>query len=258
MMLSRGVDALLLASCQPSLQGSFSVHTLNTPLVLVDRPFPLLRVNFVGTDDYEGGRLAAAHLIELGRSGLAYIGSPDLSPAADRYRGFRHALRDHDVRLREDLVLPGVSDEAEDKAGYQLMQTLLKRRTRPDGVFCHNDVIAIGAMKAAQDAGLSIPGDIAFVGSDNVNYSKYLPIPLTSIDQSTAALGEAAARLALAIVDKEVDQPRSILLPPTLVVRQSTVGDPPAKWRPASNSAASPKKRARPSKRPGRKKIALT
>jgi LacI family transcriptional regulator len=224
MMLARGVDALLLASCQSSLQGFFTVHDLNTPLVLVDRPFPQLRVSFIGTDDYTGGRLATEHLIQLGRKRLAYIGSPDISPAADRYRGFRHALRDHDVELNEALVLSSEGGEPADKAGYDLMAPLLKRRSRPDGVFCHNDVVAIGAMRAAQDAGLSIPGDIAFVGFDNVNYSKYLPIPLTSVDQSTAALGEAAAQLALAIMDKEVDKPRNILLAPTLVVRQSTVG----------------------------------
>ena len=231
MMLARGVDALLLASCQPSLQGFFTVHDLDTPLVLIDRPFPQLRVSFVGTDDYAGGKLATEHLIQLGRKRLAYIGSPDLSPAADRYRGFRHALRDHDIELNEALVLSNDGEDPADKAGYEMMSALLKRRSRPNGVFCHNDVVAIGAMRAAQDAGLSIPGDIAFVGFDNVNYSKYLPIPLTSVDQSTAALGEAAAQLALAIVDKKIDQPRNILLAPTLVVRQSTTGSTPAKSR---------------------------
>lgn len=229
MMLARGVDALLLASCQSTLQGFFSVHDLSTPLVLVDRPFPQLRANFVGTDDYAGGKLATKHLIEIGRKRLAYIGSPDISPAANRYRGFRHVLRDHDIELRHDLVLAGSGgEETADKTGYDLMTTLLMLKSRPNGVFCHNDVVAIGAMKAAQDAGFSIPGDIAFVGFDNVNYSNYLPIPLTSVDQSTAALGETAAQLALAIVDKEVDQPSNILLVPTLVVRESTVGDAPA------------------------------
>jgi LacI family transcriptional regulator len=257
MMLARGVDALLLASCQSTLQGFFAVHDLNTPLVLVDRPFPQLRANFVGTDDYAGGRLATEHLIQLGRRRLAYIGSPDLSPAADRYRGFRHALRDHDIELREDLVLSsGRGEETADKTGYDMMKVLLKRGSRPSGVFCHNDVVAIGAMKAAQDAGLSIPGDIAFVGFDNVNYSKYLPIPLTSVDQSTAALGEAAAQLALALVDKEVDQPRNILLAPTLVVRQSTVGNTPVKLKADSDRTASLAKGAAPFKKSARQKNA--
>ena len=225
MMLARGVDALLIASCQDTLEGFMSVHNQTTPFVLLDRPFPHLHANFAGTDDFAGGKLATEHLIELGRKNLAYIGSPDLSPAADRYRGFRFALRDHDLALREDLILSSPdAEESGDNAGYDMMQALLKRRPRPNGVFCHNDVVAIGAMKATLDAGLRIPEDIAFVGFDNVKYSKYLQIPLTSVDQSTDLLGQTAAQLALDLIGKRVDKPQTILLAPTLVVRKSTVG----------------------------------
>jgi LacI family transcriptional regulator len=226
MMLARGVDALLLASCQPLLQGFYSFHHQDTPFVLLDRPFPHLRANFVGSDDCAGGRLATEHLLVLGRKRLAYIGSPDLGPAADRFRGFRNALRDREVELREDLIVPGPAiEEAADAAGYEMMRKLLRLRSRPNGVFCHNDVIAIGAMKATLDAGLSIPRDIAFVGFDNVRYSKYLPIPLTSVDQRTSQLGETAAQLALDLVAKKLDKPRNILLAPKLIVRQSTIGN---------------------------------
>lgn len=225
MMLARKVDALLIASCQAKLDGFLSVHSQDTPFALLDRSFPHLRANFVGSDDCLGGRLATEHLIQLGRKRLAYIGSPDVSPAADRYRGFRLALRDHDIDLREDRVLPGpYAQESGDNIGYDLMRQLLRHRSRPNGVFCHNDVVAIGAVKATLDAGLSIPGDIAFVGFDNVKYSKFLQIPLTSVDQSTTKLGETAAQLALDLVMKKIDKPKTILLAPTLVVRESSVG----------------------------------
>ena len=121
-----------------------------------------------------------------------------------------------------------------------MMQQLLRVRPRPHGVFCHNDVIAIGAMKATLDAGLSVPGDIAFVGFDNVRYSRYLPIPLTSIDQSTTELGEAAAQLALALIARKGEKPKTILMTPRLVVRQSTVGmkevQKPAIQKPAKSA----------------------
>jgi len=245
MMLARGVDALLIASCQPKLQGFMSVHNQSTPFVLLDRPFPHLRANFVGTDDYAGGRLATEHLISLGRKRLAYIGSPDISAAAERFRGYRMALRDHGIELREEFVLsnPDVGDsgdEPADDAGYEMMRKLLKRRSRPNGVFCHNDVVAIGAMKATLDAGLSIPKDIAFVGFDNVRYSKYLQIPLTSVDQSTGQLGVAAAQLALDLIAKKVDKPKTILLAPSLVVRQSTIGLGPGVALAANSQVATP------------------
>jgi len=225
MMLARGVDALLIASCQPALEGFFGLSQQRTPFVLLDRPFPRLRANFVGTDDYAGGKLATEHLIGLGRRRLAYIGSPDVSEGEDRCRGFRNALRDHNIEVDETAILsnPLISGSA-DTEGYAMMQTLLQRSPRPNGVFCHNDVVAIGAMKATLDAGLSIPRDIAFVGFDNVRYSKYLQIPLTSMDQATAQLGETAAKLALELIDKKPDKPKTILMTPTLVVRESTIG----------------------------------
>jgi len=225
MMLARGVDTLMIASCQERLEGFMNVHNQGTPFVLLDRPFPHLRANFVGTDDFSGGKLAAKHLIQIGRKRLAYIGSPDLSPDADRFRGFRFAIRDNDIELRDDLILSSPNVEMSgDNAGYEMMRALLQRKSRPNGVFCHNDVVAIGAMKATLDAGLKIPKDIAFVGYDNVKYSKYLQIPLTSVDQSTQRLGETAAQLALDLVAKKADKPRTILLTPTLVVRESTIG----------------------------------
>ncbi len=242
MMLARGVDALLIASCQEMLEGFMNVHNQGTPFVLLDRPFPHLRASFVGTDDFSGGKLATEHLIQLGRRRVAYIGSPDLSPAADRFRGFRFALRDHDIELREDLILSSPNEESSgDNAGYDMMRTLLKRKPKPNGVFCHNDVIAIGAMKATLEAGLSIPRDIAFVGFDNVKYSKYLQIPLTSVDQSTQKLGKTAAQLALDLVAKKVDKPRTILLAPTLVVRESTIGASPLDQTAAGPPKALPK-----------------
>jgi LacI family transcriptional regulator len=230
MMVARGVDALLVASCQTEIVGPTRGLTGGKdqamPFILLDRPIAGALANFVGTDDFAGGRLATEHLMAVGCKRLSYIGGPQSSPAADRLRGFRAALRDHGMAEREGFVLSNPSVEgAGYSAGHEMMQRLLKRRTRPDGVFCHNDVVAIGAMKATLDAGLMIPRDIAFVGFDNVRYSKYLQIPLTSVDQATGELGAAAARLALDLIANPARKPKTVLLAPSLVVRQSTVGD---------------------------------
>ena len=237
MMLARGVDGLLLASCQASLEAFKNICERNTSLVLIDRPYPELRANFVGTDDCVGGQMATEHLIDLGCRRIAYLGSPDLGPLAERYRGFRKALTKHGIKLHQDLVLPAtIAEEAADQTGYNLMQTLLKRRHLLDGVFCHNDVIAIGAMRATLDAGLFIPKDIKFVGFDNVRYSKYLQIPLTSIDQSTLQLGSTAAGMILDLVSGKQTGVRNITLAPTLVVRESSVGPTPREKTPARKS----------------------
>ncbi len=219
-LLSRGIDVLLVASCQAELSGA----TGRTPLVLVDRNFPSLGASFVGSDDVAVGRLATQHLLALGRRRIAHIGGEGMSPSVDRLRGYREALAEAGLAARPEYVVTRARfEETGDLAGYQAMQELLALGERPDGVFCYNDVSAIGAMKAATEAGLRIPEEIAFVGCGNLRYAEYLKIPLTSVDHSTERMGAIAAEMALAVVAEPGHAARTTLLTPRLVVRESSV-----------------------------------
>src|SRR5260370_38919167 len=103
------------------------------------------------------------------------------------------------------------------------MQKLLRKNPIPDGVFCYNDPVAIGAMNAILDAGLSIPRDIAVVGAGNVHYSDVLTVPLTTIDQETRQIGRRTAELLLEqIASKNTMRPKNIRIAPKLVVRKSS------------------------------------
>jgi LacI family transcriptional regulator len=103
------------------------------------------------------------------------------------------------------------------------MKKLLQTSPLPDGVFCYNDPVAIGAMKAIQEAGLNVPRDIAVVGAGNVNYCDALAVPLTTVDQGTCRIGVLAAELLVArIASKRSMPPKTILIPPKLVEREST------------------------------------
>jgi LacI family transcriptional regulator len=94
---------------------------------------------------------------------------------------------------------------------------------RPDGVFCYNDPVAAGAMKAILEAGLRIPQDVAVIGAGNVHYSDLLRVPLSTIDQSSTLIGQTAAELLMdAMERKESVVPRRILFSPRLVVRESS------------------------------------
>jgi LacI family transcriptional regulator, galactose operon repressor len=224
-LLSRGVDVLLVASCQPQLHAFHDGADLRTPFVLIDRNFPDLSANFVGTDDVKAGEIATEHLVSLGRRHIAHIGGDQSSTALDRTRGYRRVLEQHGRESEDNLVMVcSHFEETGDLAGYQCMQALLKKERRPDAVFCYNDLTAIGAMKAALDAGVRIPEDVAFVGCGNMRYSDYLQVPLSSVDQNTSELGRAAASLALAIERQSELPPRSILTEPRLVVRRSSAG----------------------------------
>ncbi|SNT38666.1 transcriptional regulator, LacI family [Granulicella rosea] len=221
-LLSRGVDVMLVASCQPHPEAaSFSGERV--PFVLIDRNFPAMEANFVGSNDVKVGELATRHLIELGRRRIAHIGAQEMSPSLDRLTGYKRALAAAGIPAQKRLVVTRKRfEETGDSVGYQAMQELLAGKVRPDAVFCYNDLSAIGAMQAAMHAGLRIPQEIAFVGCGNLRYAEYLKIPLTSIDHATDKMGEVAAKLALELAADPKQTPQTVLLDPRLVVRQSS------------------------------------
>jgi LacI family transcriptional regulator len=223
-LLNRGVDVLLVASCQNSTAAELHFGEGKTPYLLIDRRFPGLGANFVGSDDVMVGELATRHLIETGRRHIAHIGGEGMSPSVDRLQGYRKALAAARIVVPGNYVVTRERfEESGDLAGYQAMQELLSRKVRPDAVFCYNDLSAIGAMKAVMEAGLRVPQDIAFVGCGNLRYAEYLKVPLTSIDHSTQEMGQVAAKLVLELIGMPHQPPRVTLMEPKLVVRQSTV-----------------------------------
>jgi LacI family transcriptional regulator len=228
-LLNRGVDVLMIASCQANLRNFYELGHNQTPYILFDRNFPHLAANFVGSDDVLVGKMATQHLIDLGRNRIAHIGGRNSSPSLDRLRGYRNTLYAAGLPERDGYVVSWERvEESGDRIGYMLMQDLLKLDPLPDAVFCYNDLTAVGAIDATLKAGLRVPEDIAFIGCGNLRYANYLRVPLSSIDHGTQELGRAAGALALELSAKPDQEPRTILLPPMLVQRASTGGQQPS------------------------------
>ena len=224
-LLKRGVDVLMIASCQANLRNFYELGDDRTPYILFDRNFPHLAAHFVGSDDVLVGEMATNHLIETGRKRIAHIGGRNSSPSRDRLHGYRNALAAARLPIPESYVVSRERvEESGDEVGFQLMQDLLKLEPRPDAVFCYNDLTAVGAIEATLQAGLSVPGDIAFIGCGNLRYANYLRVPLSSIDHGTNELGKIAGRLALELSEEPQREPTSVFVASTLVARQSTVG----------------------------------
>lgn len=225
-LLARRVDALIIASSQQTL-GSFQhIEERKIPYVLIDRYFEGLSANFVGVDDVAVATLATNHLADQGCTKIAHIRGPETSTALGRVEGYMRTLAArHLTHLPEHMVSVGTSgDDRGAQGGYDATKELLDTRERPDGIFCFNDPIALGAMRAILDAGLRIPEDIAIVGCGNVHYADFLRVPLTSVDQDSSAIGKIAAELALSLVGaKTPTPPRTELLKPKLVVRASSL-----------------------------------
>lgn len=226
-LLARRVDALIIASTQWTVESFRRIEEREMPYVLIDRSFLGLPANFVGVDDVEVGRLATEHLISIGCRRIAHIRGPEVSTAMGRLEGYRRALARHGLEAPPAYVVYGKSiDDAGDVSGQESMTLLLNLATRPDAVFCYNDPTAMGAMRAALASGLRVPEDVAVIGCGNFYYADLLQVPLSSIDQDSAGIGEQAAKLALSLMEVKSApaRPRSVLLQPKLVARASTLG----------------------------------
>ncbi len=228
-LLARQVDALIVASAQSSVESFRDIHERNIPFVLIDRKFPGFQANYVGVDDEQIGLLATEHLIAGGCRRIAHIRGPEISTGNGRLEGFRRALARHALAVPPGyIVATRSSDDSAEAGGFDAMQKLLTLDPRPDAVFCFNDPVAMGAMKAIFEAGLRVPEDVAIVGAGNVRYDELLRVPLSSVDQNSSAIGERAGKLALTLIESEGrSRVRTVLLPAKLVPRDSSKRETP-------------------------------
>jgi LacI family transcriptional regulator len=215
-LMARQVDALVLASAQT---GALALSH-RTPVVLIDRKLSGVAANFVGVNDEKVGYLATRHLIEMGYRRIAHIHGPDLSPGIQRFEGYRRALTEAGRPVLPEYI---VNSSEHDVEGYDAMRKLLALDPRPDAVFAFNDPVAIGALKAILQAGLRVPQDVALIGVGNFRHADLLRVPLSTVDQANTAIAEQAAKLVLKLIESKTQPaPKSILLDPSLVIRESS------------------------------------
>ena len=225
MLRQRQVDGIVLGSANAAGNTDLlqQLTSLGIGLVMIDRDdHPDVRCDRVVTNDEEVGRIATTHLIDQGRRAIAHIAGPSIVHAKRRADGYRAALKGRDVRVRPEWIVRGGFKEAD---GYKAMKKLLGMRPRIDAVFAANDPAAIGAMKAAWDAGLAVPDDVAIVGAGDITFGDLLRVPLTTVSWSREDQGRSAAELLLNRLNGEHDsRPKRVVIPPHLVVRRSSGG----------------------------------
>jgi LacI family transcriptional regulator len=221
-LINRKVDGLIIASAQR--QGKLDLFKKldrdKIPYVLIDRMLAGARAHYVGVRDEELGALATEHLIAQGCHRVAHLRGPSIATGTARLRGYRRALARHGLTADSAYITSGQYGET---TGYDAMQELLKLAPPPDGVFCYNDAVAAGAIKAIIESGLRVPEDIAVIGAGNAPYCDLLRVPLSTVDQSSTAIGENAADLLVKCMEsRKPDGVRHIFITPRLVIRDSS------------------------------------
>jgi len=221
LLLRQGVRGLLVTPSGTDTSHLREIRDRGTDVVLLD--FVSLELDSVGVDDVAGGAIAATHLLDGGRTRLALLNGPrTVRQCEERYAGVERAILARELDLESTLTeitmdaAPLTVDIAE-AATHALFD---QPGPPPDGIVCINDIVALGALQALRARGLSVPGDVAVVGYDDVMFAPMLATPLTSVRQPARQLGWTAADILLS--GGERTQSRHVEFTPELVVRASS------------------------------------
>lgn len=192
----------------------------NMPVVLLNNELEMEDLTCITTDQYGGAALAMRHLIERGHRRIGLLAG-NFSPHVymSRYNAYRDVLTENGCEIDPQLIKtiePTVEDAIE------CTQKLLALENKPTALFCTNDTIAIGAMKAIMRAGLRIPEDIAVVGYDDSENSRMIEPELTTVQVDKTAMGRIAAERLIALIEGEDPRKETIQTTVKLVVRKST------------------------------------
>lgn len=219
------VQGILLTPVDPESPAVDGIRNRGTHVVLVDRTRHGAGICSVSVDDELGGRLAVEHLIDIGHRRVAFVGGPDsIGQVRDRWAGASAAWRDAALP-QDDLVRLRTNRLSVDQgrtAGERIAGLAVHRR--PTAAFCANDLLALGLLQHTVSTGRTVPGDLAIVGYDDIDFAAAAAVPLTSVRQPRHRLGETAARLLLDETSNPGHEHESVVFTPELVARRSTLG----------------------------------
>ncbi|WP_344632078.1 LacI family DNA-binding transcriptional regulator [Streptomyces glaucosporus] len=219
-LTARRVDGVLLVSVHRDDPLPGLLEKLGLPTVLAGRRSPAEPLNHVHSDNVGGAREAVRHLLERGRTRIATIAGPqDMDVGDSRLQGWREALRDAGREAGESLVAPADFTE---EGGRSAMRSLLERHPRLDAVFAASDVMAAGALAELRRQGRRVPDDVAVVGFDDSIVARHTDPPLTSVRQPVEEIGRTITELLLQEIGERGSARHHVLLPTSLVVRDST------------------------------------
>jgi len=220
LLLSYQPDVIVVLAATLSSETAEACGEAGTPVVFFNRRPQSSDAFGVTCDNIGGGRLVADHLIKLGHRRLAFVaGLPEASTNVDRWHGYRR--RCLDLGLKEPVrVEAGAFSYGQ---GYEAAFRLLAGRSRPDAVFCANDILAIGFMDAARrEFGLDIPGDLSVVGFDDIAMACWPSHSLTTVRQPVGKMIDVTVELIGKLFGSAQLKPRIERLPGELVERAST------------------------------------
>ncbi len=220
-MRGHQVDGILLCPAEgSSLETIEMLERWQLPYVLVARYIQGSQSDYAGSDNELGARLAVDHLVDQGHKRIAFLGGTTGSSARkDRLRGYQTALSRHGIAFEDSL---SITSSVTRHGGFEAVMQLLSLDNPPSAAICYNDVVAFGAMLGLQSKSI-IPGrDFAIVGFDNIADAALVSPALTTVSIQPREIGASAIDLLMARIETPDIQRRQIILPPEVIIREST------------------------------------
>lgn len=216
---AKRVDGVIIIPSEAPEEILKPLQQAHIPTVVLEHDLP--HTHCIAIDDLQGGQLATQHLLSLGHRRIGMIRRKPTSALSHlRYVAFQDMLREANISLDPDLI---IESEAGQASGYTSMQKLLTLPEPPTAVFAHNDVLAMGAISAIYQAGLTVPHDVSIVGYDDIIHAAYFNPPLTTVKLPIAEMGRVAGKTTLDLIKNGNSfSPHTATLPVELIVRAST------------------------------------
>lgn len=219
-LLQKRVDGLILM-CS-SLEGEridvFERYP-DIPVVVMDWGPMLFTSDKIQDNSLRGGYLAAKYLIDCGHQEIGCITGPLIKHQAQmRYEGYKRAMIEAELEFNANWI---VESDFECEGGYQAFKKMAERGPLPSSIFVSNDMMAMGAINAANELGIKIPEQLSIIGYDDIHIAKFMSPSLTTVHQPKYRLGQAAVETLLRKLDDKSDEAQVVQLEPTLVERNS-------------------------------------
>ncbi|KFI08079.1 LacI family DNA-binding transcriptional regulator [Massilia sp. BSC265] len=219
-LVEKRIDGLILVAGTARNELATLLAGQRVPIVLADHEVPAVETDFIGLDHEATGYAATRHLIELGHRRIACVAGPQAEPhSLERIAGLRRALEEEGLPLPDAYLVYVTPDCA---GGHDAVRRLLALDAAPTAVFACNDLMALGGLCAAAEAGVAVPGQLSVVGGDDLGMGAFATPRLSSVAQPTHALGRQLTGLLVGRIRGDGGPRRHQRLQGRLVVRQST------------------------------------
>lgn len=224
------IKGIIVSSISLDLGFLKGLTDLGKILVSLDQTLHYTDGSQLKFDYLKGGYMATEYLISMGHRQIAFVTSPlDRPSRKGIFEGYYKAMKEHSLELKEHYIQIASSEEEQSELNYEfvigklLAGNLLSMPNKPTGIFCCNDMIAIGVMHEVNERGFKVPDDISIIGFDNIDFSQMVTPALTTIEQPDYELGRKACELLMDRLTGKEGSNTNLMLEPKFIKRNSVM-----------------------------------